>query len=132
MFRLMPSILVMMFTVALNYEVLAPLSPVDVAVNQMLRQQIQLTRHLIASHYEVVCVVGLAPLSPVDVAVNQMLKQQIQLTRHLIESQYSMYKAYTTSVKFMRERYKPVTLNETKKMFTFQITLIANICSELS
>nr|CAD7445728.1 unnamed protein product [Timema bartmani] len=59
--------------------------------------------------------ISLAPLSPVDLAINQMLRQQIQLTRHLIASQYSMYKAYTTSVKFMRERYKPVTLNETKK-----------------
>nr|CAD7407061.1 unnamed protein product [Timema cristinae] len=47
-----------------------------------------------------------------------MLRQQIQLTRHLIASQCAMYKAYTTSVKFMRERYKPVTLNETKKVVT--------------
>nr|CAD7433365.1 unnamed protein product [Timema monikensis] len=85
---------------------LTPCGPVDVAINQMLRQQIQLTRHLIAS---------LSPCGPVDVAINQMLRQQIQLTRHLIASQCAMYKAYTTSVKFMRERYKPVTLNETKK-----------------
>nr|CAD7269742.1 unnamed protein product [Timema shepardi] len=44
-----------------------------------------------------------------------MLRQQIQSTRHLIASQCAVYKAYTTSVKLMRDRYQPVTLKETKK-----------------
>nr|CAD7407311.1 unnamed protein product [Timema poppensis] len=72
-------------------------------INQMLRQQLQLTRHVIASQ----CVVGLV--------INQMLRQQLQLTRHVIASQRAMYKSYTTSVKSMRDRYQPVTLNDTKK-----------------
>nr|CAD7205005.1 unnamed protein product [Timema douglasi] len=52
----------------------------------------------------------------VGLVINQMLRQQLQLTRHVIASQRAMYKSYTTSVKSMRDRYQPVTLNDTKKI----------------